>query len=214
MKKCARTARRAARAASRDVALDVLVCFCAGPSNRHQHTCQPPSLTTKQTTKQGTTCVYSKKVEYLHNLVFRALETIHSKKQRERAAAEEEGGARRGGRQVRALICVCRRAQWDKFPVARLWCCASRWLQRQSVCGSQTSTHFLIHSPSPCATHCPPPPPPRQANGDDLDGAFLALDEVAAAQVAGDGDIDLEEESDGDGDGDAGARAHQRGGGG
>lgn len=48
---------------------------------------------------QGTTCVYSKKVEYLHNLVFRALETIHNKKQRERAAADEEGG--RQGRQVR-----------------------------------------------------------------------------------------------------------------
>jgi len=39
-------------------------------------------------------------VEYLHNLVFRALETIHNKKQRERVGADEEGGGRRGGRQV------------------------------------------------------------------------------------------------------------------
>ncbi|KAI8476661.1 MAG: hypothetical protein J3K34DRAFT_516252 [Monoraphidium minutum] len=83
---------------------------------------------------QGTTCVYSKKVEYLHNLVFRALETIHNKKQRERAIAEaEEGGGKRGG---------------------------------------------------------------RLASGDDLDDAFLCLDEVAQGQVAGEGDIDLEEDDD------------------
>ncbi|GBF92762.1 condensin-2 complex subunit H2 [Raphidocelis subcapitata] len=82
---------------------------------------------------QGTTCVYSKKVEYLHNLVFRALETIHSKKQRERAAAE--GDAKGRG---------------------------------------------------------------RQAGGDDLDEAFLALDEVARGQVAGEGDIDLDDSEDGD----------------
>jgi condensin-2 complex subunit H2 len=36
---------------------------------------------------QGTTCVYSKKVEYLYNLVYQALETIHCKRQREKAAA-------------------------------------------------------------------------------------------------------------------------------
>lgn len=36
---------------------------------------------------QGTTCVFSKKVEYLHNLVYQALETIFNKKQKERQAA-------------------------------------------------------------------------------------------------------------------------------
>lgn len=36
---------------------------------------------------QGTTCVFSKKVEYLHSLVYQALETIFNKKQKERQAA-------------------------------------------------------------------------------------------------------------------------------
>jgi hypothetical protein len=65
------------------------------------HSPAPPCTTPYTSRTQGTTCVYSKKVEYLHNLVFRALETIHSKKQRERAAAADEEGGKRGGRQVR-----------------------------------------------------------------------------------------------------------------
>jgi hypothetical protein len=73
----------------------------------------PNAVATPRPYPQGTTCVYSKKVEYLHNLVFRALETIHNKKQRERGGTDEEGGAKRGTRQVRLLLageptlCVC-----------------------------------------------------------------------------------------------------------
>lgn len=51
------------------------------------------------------------------------------------------------------------------------------------------------------------PTPLAQATGDDIDDAFLALDEIAIGQVAGEGDIDLEESDD---DEDAG----ERGGGG
>jgi hypothetical protein len=43
----------------------------------------PPLLTTRRTL-QGTTCVYSKKVEYLHNLVYQALETILNKRQKDK----------------------------------------------------------------------------------------------------------------------------------
>eukprot|EP00775_Hariotina_reticulata_P013859 gene13859-13981_t len=46
---------------------------------------------------QGTTCVFSKKVEYLHNLVYQALETIINKKQKEKQSATgKDKGARRG----------------------------------------------------------------------------------------------------------------------
>jgi hypothetical protein len=40
---------------------------------------------------QGTTCVFSKKVEHLHNLVYQALDTIINKKQKEKAAAARKG---------------------------------------------------------------------------------------------------------------------------
>lgn len=41
----------------------------------------------------GTACVYSKKVEYLHNLVYQALEAIVSKKHgKERNAAGGDNG--------------------------------------------------------------------------------------------------------------------------
>ncbi|KAF8057098.1 rpsL [Scenedesmus sp. PABB004] len=47
---------------------------------------------------QGTTCVFSKKVEYLHNLVYAALETIFNKKQKERqATANRQKAARADG---------------------------------------------------------------------------------------------------------------------
>ncbi|KAF6251838.1 hypothetical protein COO60DRAFT_580039 [Scenedesmus sp. NREL 46B-D3] len=46
---------------------------------------------------QGTTCVFSKKVEYLHSLVYQALETIFNKKQKERQAAANRNKAVRGG---------------------------------------------------------------------------------------------------------------------
>ncbi|WIA33974.1 hypothetical protein OEZ86_007069 [Tetradesmus obliquus] len=46
---------------------------------------------------QGTTCVFSKKVEYLHSLVYQALETIFNKKQKERQAAANKNKAARGG---------------------------------------------------------------------------------------------------------------------
>ncbi|KIZ05577.1 hypothetical protein MNEG_2384 [Monoraphidium neglectum] len=93
----------------------------------------PNAVATPRPYPQGTTCVYSKKVEYLHNLVFRALETIHNKKQRERGGTDEEGGAKRGT---------------------------------------------------------------RQATADDLDEAFLSLDEVALGQEAGLEDIDLDEDDE------------------
>lgn len=66
--------------------------------------------------------MYSKKVEYLHNLVFRALETIHSKKQKERTAAEE-GGAKRGARQVRQehRACACARMYMDVHSHKIVW---------------------------------------------------------------------------------------------
>ncbi len=42
------------------------------------------------TLAQGTTCVFSKKVEYLHNLVYQALETIFNRKQKEKQAASRQ----------------------------------------------------------------------------------------------------------------------------
>jgi hypothetical protein len=47
---------------------------------------------------QGTTCVFSKKVEYLHSLVYQALETIFNKKQKERQAAANRNKV--GGRRI------------------------------------------------------------------------------------------------------------------
>lgn len=42
---------------------------------------------------QGTTCVFSKKVEYLHNLVYQALETIFNKRSQAKQAAAGASGA-------------------------------------------------------------------------------------------------------------------------
>lgn len=42
---------------------------------------------------QGTTCVFSKKVEYLHNLVYQALETIFNKRSQAKQAAAGGSGA-------------------------------------------------------------------------------------------------------------------------
>lgn len=49
---------------------------------------------------QGTTCVFSKKVEYLHNLVYQALETIFNKRSQAKAAAA-------GGGSGANKVCVC-----------------------------------------------------------------------------------------------------------
>lgn len=43
---------------------------------------------------QSTACVYSKKVEYLHNLVYQALEIVRTKKSREDVTATQEGTQR------------------------------------------------------------------------------------------------------------------------
>lgn len=45
----------------------------------------------------GTACVYSKKVEYLHNLVYRALEAIAAKKHGNGAKERATGGGDAGG---------------------------------------------------------------------------------------------------------------------
>lgn len=58
---------------------------------------------------QGTTCVFSKKVEYLHNLVYQALETIFNKRSQAKAAAA-------GGGSGANKVCVC---VWP-------WCCGSQ----------------------------------------------------------------------------------------
>jgi hypothetical protein len=42
---------------------------------------------------QGTTCVFSKKVEHLYNLVYQALDTIFNKRQKEKAAAARKDKA-------------------------------------------------------------------------------------------------------------------------
>jgi hypothetical protein len=46
---------------------------------------------------QGTTCVFSKKVEYLHNLVYQALETIFNKRSQAKQAAAGSGGVGKVG---------------------------------------------------------------------------------------------------------------------
>jgi hypothetical protein len=60
--------------------------------NRHHH--------------QGTTCVFSKKVEYLHNLVSQALETIFSKKLKEKAAAAAAAAGATAADRVRGAGCA------------------------------------------------------------------------------------------------------------
>lgn len=53
---------------------------------------------------QGTTCVFSKKVEYLHNLVYQALETIFNKRSQAKQAASAAGAAAAVGKVSRARV--------------------------------------------------------------------------------------------------------------
>jgi hypothetical protein len=146
--------------------------------------------------------VYSKKVEYLHNLVFRALETIHNKKQRERASAEE-GDARRNGRQVGPQGGRSAEAGQGQPWMDRLLLHTD---MRDHRLGCQPPASSAL-SAADATARGPRPAAARQAITDDLDEAFLALDEVALGQVAGEGDIDLEEDVDED----EGARAGRLG---
>lgn len=108
-------------------------CATAGPAlNRPRAPSRAPA---RRARPQGTTCVYSKKVEYLHNLVFRALETIHNKKQRERAAAAEEDGGKRS-RQVRA--------RRGRGPFAGTDCLACRLRRVHGAAFSPIACGFLL----------------------------------------------------------------------
>jgi hypothetical protein len=59
--------------------------------------CVPAAVCLLLCCLQGTTCVFSKKVEYLHNLVYQALETIFNKRSQAKQAAAGSGGAGKVG---------------------------------------------------------------------------------------------------------------------